>query len=170
MNFNLEINKHKNKIINGGILLISVLIAYNLYKTQIVSLQKLQSDKINETKKNDVLSVLGELENALNTFKKELGRKDADSVINFINSISKETGVSILSIKPDQETKTGEYLITPYMLALKSSGYHNVGKFISRLESNNQVFYSVDNLRINPAKEGSGLEINLRLNSVSILD
>jgi Tfp pilus assembly protein PilO len=170
MNLNLEINKHKNKIINIGILLISVLVAYNLYKNQAEGLQKVQHDKVNESKKNEVLSVLGELENALNTFKKELGRKDADSVINYINSIAKETGVSILSIKPDQETKTGEYLITPYMLSLKSSGYHNIGKFVSKLESNNQVFYSVDNLRINPAKEGSGLEISLRLNSVSITD
>lgn len=168
MDLNNLLTKHKNKFLNGAIIILALILANHFYKNTSLDLAKLKEQEKNEGMKTEVLKTLSRLEARFNQFKTSLGKKDSNYIISNINAIAKETGVKISSIKPEQESKTADYVKTPFSLALKSSSYHAVGKFMSRLESSGDVFYVIDTLRMVPASEGDGLDVNLKLTSVAV--
>jgi hypothetical protein len=43
-----------------------------------------------------------------------------------------------------------------------------MGRFVSKLESSSDVFYVIDVLRMIPATDGDGLDVNLKLTSVAV--
>ncbi len=170
MDINNLVAKHKNKLINTAIIILALVVANHIFKIQSEKIKRLQEDKKNELRRREVLVAIDELENKLNQYRQDLARKDSSAVISSINELAKESGVSILSIKPDQEARLGDYAKVPFMLSLKAAGSHAIGKFISKLEANREVFYSVESLRIAPAPDGSGLTASLKLSSIEVLD
>lgn len=168
MDINTLLTKNKSTFLNVAVIIFALIVANNLYKNTSAQLSKLKEQEKNEGMKTEVIRNLSRLEARLNQFKANLGKRDSNFIINDMNTLSKETGIKIRSIKPDTEIKTNDYVKTPLSLALKASNYHVVGKFISKLESSSEVFYVIDSLRILPASEGEGLDVNMKLTSVSV--
>ena len=165
----LSINK-KN-IINFIIILIALPIAVNIYKSQVKSAGLLKNNKEIELKKNEVLEDISISEKTVNSYKALLNRKDIFLVLNVIGNIAKKSGVKINSLKPQAPQDYPAYIKYSFDLTVDVDNYHALGKFISALESNPDVYF-VDNLTIK-STEGLGestqtgkLTVNLTLSTI----
>jgi hypothetical protein len=142
-------NKHKNKILQIAVILLSLIIANNIYKKKVsIEIEKLKQRNQMEEQKIEALDQLGALEKKLDPYKDLLAKKEAGSIINTINSIAKESGLKIISVRPAQEQKFyGCYSKSSFNLILTTPDFHAVGKFINRLE-NYQDVYLVESIDI----------------------
>lgn len=169
-----DIEKYKNKIINIAIVILAVIIAGNIYKNHVAAIKVLNSQKQEETEKNEIITSVINFQKEFNGYKKFVNNKDVSLVINSINAIAKETRVKIISIKPEQIKIEGMYETYPFQVAISARKYEDVGNFISSLESAPEVF-SIDSMGFKPQKEeieeGSKkrifnvLNIDLRINT-----
>jgi hypothetical protein len=165
----LSINK-KN-IINFIIIVIALPIAINIYKSQVKSIELLKNKKDIELKKNEVLQNISISEKTVNSYKDILNRKDISLVLNRISDIAKKSGVKIIWLKPVAPQDYSIYIKYSFDLAVDVDNYHTLGKFISALESNPDVYF-VERLTIK-STEGPGelaqaekLTINLTLSTI----
>jgi len=134
------VNKHKNKVFKYAIILFSLIVANNVYKKQVSDVEKLKSKNQMEAKKIGVLDEISGLERELGSYKNLLAKKDTGTIINTINNIAKESGLKIVSIRPAQEQRYQGYIKFPFYLMLSTSDYHALGRFISRIESHQDVY------------------------------
>ncbi len=162
--------KHKDKIFNINILIIilSLIIANNIYKKQGKEIISLKAKNEVEIKKNKVLEGVSGIEKRMASYKKLLIKKDMGEVINNISTIARNAGVEIVSIRPETQVVSAEYIKRPLRVEFKSQSFHKIGKFISELESHSDV-YIVDSLEIKTDRATKGLIVNLRLGSVVYL-
>jgi len=144
------INKHKNLALNIGIIILSLTIANVIYGNQRGIMASLKENIDKETRKNKILSSIGNSDKTINYYKESINKKDLSSVITHISDIAGEAGVQIVSLRPKEEKKELLYKRYPFELAVKSKGYHAIGKFISRLESDPDI-YLVENMEIRSA-------------------
>ena len=149
------VNKHKRKLLNIVVLIISLIIAYNIFKSQSLKAASLEQKKETEMKKNEVLAEINKLENKVDSYKKFINRKDIPSVINTINNIAKDSMVKIVSIKPQPNRDDNpDYTVYSFSLAVNAEDYHALGRFIAKLESSGDL-YGVDSLNIRELSEGA---------------
>lgn len=134
------INEHKNKLLNAVIILVALLIANRIYKAQTATLVSLKGRKALEIKKNAVLGEISQSEKRLNLYKSSLNKKDASLVMNTVNNLARDSGVKIVSIKPQSEKRYPVYIKYPFDLNVEAESYHAIGKFISKLESHPQIY------------------------------
>ncbi|MDP8260669.1 MAG: type 4a pilus biogenesis protein PilO [Candidatus Gygaella obscura] len=84
---------------------------------------------------------------------KLFSQEDSQAFLNYINRISKFYNVRIQKINPlsqvKKEVKSLDkiYLASPYRLSLTCS-YHNLGKFLNKLEQSKDRFVRVDSLSV----------------------
>ncbi len=140
MDLNALINQHKNKILNIAIVIIALIIANNIYKAQANAVALLRENKDVELKKNALLGDVKASEDKMNTYKDAINKKDASSVINTIGDIANESGVKITSLRPGEEKASQFYTTYPFDLVVNAETYHDIGKFISRLESHPDIY------------------------------
>lgn len=65
-----------------------------------------------------------------------------------LSRVARETGIKYLSITPQTEVKKESYIKVPIRIEIQC-GYHNLGKFLSKIE-NSQRFTNVDDITISP--------------------
>jgi Tfp pilus assembly protein PilO len=160
-------SKYKNIFINIGVILLSLLIAFNfVYKKQQAELAALQEKKQTEEKKNVILDNISLLEKKIDAYTMLLAKKDSGSVISSINEMAKSSGVKIVAIRPGQEQQSTDYIKTSFDLTLQVDSYHALGRFISRLESYGDV-YVVDSVEMRSDYQAKGLSVNLRISSIA---
>ncbi len=160
-------SKHKNKILNFALFLLALIIAGNIYKQQVKDIESLKAKIELEIKKNGVLESISKLEKRINSYKKLLAKKDASLIINTITNIARESGIKIVSIRPVSEQRYQEYIKFPFNLTLIASDYHALSKFISKVETY-QDLYSVDSIDMRTVAQTKELSVNLRICSISI--
>jgi len=154
--------KNKNRIINAVIILAGIFFAFKIYNAQIKELTLLKETKENEIKKNVVLNDLGEVVKKYNSYEEFVNRKDPSSVITIVGELAKQSAIEINSIKPSQIENTPFFSKYFFDLKLTSNGYHSVGEFIARLESNPAIF-SVEMITISP-REGQRSQTTDKVN------
>lgn len=148
---------YKNKILNFAVIFIAIIAGFNIYKKQIKIVDSLKQKKELETRKNRILVGLLELEKKINFYKDFVNKKDISSVVNTLNSIAKESGVKIISLKPLEEQTFPLYTKYPFSLTLNARTYDDIGVFISNLENSGDI-YVITSVAIKPArapKDGS---------------
>jgi Tfp pilus assembly protein PilO len=160
---------NKNALLNLVVILIALIIASNIYKTQNRQVESLKAKKENETKKNTVLEEISNLEKKINAYKTLLPKKDAGVIINNLTDIARQSGVKIGAIRPESEQSFTDYVKLPISLEISASDYHKFGKFISVVESYSDV-YIVDSVNISSGSEKQGLLINLKLSAILYKD
>ena len=163
------INKHKNKIINIVVVIVALIISNNIYKRQASGMESLIQKKDMEIKNNSIIDNINQLEQRLNAYRKLLVKKDAGLVINAISDIAKQSGVKIISIRPDTEQNFSSYIRAPFTLMLTVANYHSLGKFISKLENSQDVFI-VEGIDMRSDTQTAELMVNLRLTNVAFVD
>lgn len=144
------IDRYKNKVlnINIAIIILALIIANNIYKRQTVTLESLKKRKDTEIKTNEVLNDISQLGKKINAYKNALNKNNTSLVINSINGMGKESGIKIISFKPQTEVDYTIYVKYPYSLTISAKDYNQLGKFISKIESSSNNIYMVDSLNI----------------------
>jgi hypothetical protein len=83
-------------------------------------------------------------------YQQSLEPKDHREVINTITDIARAADVQIIALKPREalrRAKSEIYEKIFFDVIIQSESYHGIGKFISRLESN-QIVFIVESLTI----------------------
>lgn len=159
------LNRYKNSFFGIALILLAVIISNKIYKAQDKKILLLQAQAQEEFKKNEVLREISSLERKIMLYNKLLEKKDPASAINSIGNIARDSGVKIISIKPGQELKFSDYIKMPLELTVNVSNYHTLGKFISMVESQKDL-YLVDSMSISAGSQSEGLSVNLRISSI----
>lgn len=140
MELSSSLSKNKNIVLNVVIILVAVYIASGVYKTQNEELNRTLQEKDNETKKNEVMKNIGELENTYAAYKDFLNKKDVNTMIDTFSSMAAAAGVKIVSVKPLPEKTLPTYTEYPFDIKVEAKDYNSLGKFVSSLESSNDIF------------------------------
>lgn len=165
-----ELNdKLKDNIPNLVIIIIAIIISTNTYKKQLKEIQLLREKKEIEIKKNIILEDINLLEKKINFYKSLFVRKDASIIMSTINDIAKEAGIKIISFRPLQEQRFEDYVKIPFDLMIIAPNYHALGKFISKVESYNDI-YIVDLVSLKFEEETEELSVGLMISSVVFSD
>lgn len=142
---------YKTRIINIGVIILALIVAFKIYKSQSQSLELLKQEKQLEIKKNETLEDISKLGQKIKSYKDLVNNKDISSAINSISNIAKDTGLKIISIKPAGEENFPLYMKYPFELTAHSGNYSAIGKFISGLENSPDIFM-VDLINIVPVR------------------
>jgi Tfp pilus assembly protein PilO len=163
------INKNKNKVFNIVVIIISIVIALNIYKKQMVGIDSLKAKISEEDKKNRTLDNIGELETKIDAYRRLLVKKEANSSINDINNIARNAGIRIISIRPSGEDSFIDYKKSMFDLTVSSPDYDSLARFINALEVYKSV-YMIEVLDIHPYSDikRNELNANLRISAVAI--
>jgi len=163
-------NKHKNKIINIAIIILTLIISSNVYKKQTHEMELLKKKQDIEIKKNEIIKNISQLTIRIKSYKNLLTKKDISSIITNISDMAKQSGIKIVSIRPEPEQAFPNYIKFPFTLALSAADYNAIGKFISKVESYQDV-YIVEALYIKSSEALTmELMVSLRLSSVAFVD
>jgi len=162
-----DIKKYKNQVLNIGIIILAILIAANIYKKQDKAISLLNAQKELEVMKNTEFNNIGSLEKKNNAFKNYLVKKDPGLIINTISSFANELGIKILSIKPESAIKFEQYSKWPFEIAFIASSYHDLGRFISKIENSKDLLV-IDNISVKREAKEKSLFLNLRFSSIAL--
>ncbi|MCK9603933.1 MAG: type 4a pilus biogenesis protein PilO [Candidatus Omnitrophica bacterium] len=174
MEWEVPINRNKNKILNIIVIVIALFIANNIYKASTKTFDAVKEVKNKELEKNALLDNMGKLNKKINSYKNFLNKKDISLVINNISDIAKDSGVKIVMVRPEEEQASLMYVKYSFNFGIIVSDYKALGRFISKLESSSDV-YIVDTINISPefaSEEGSlkGLTVSLKVSTFLFKD
>ena len=165
----------KNNILNLGIVILALFIAFQIYKGAQKQMNSLVLERDDELKKNEAAEEIAGLEKKIDEYKKVFVKKDPGAVIDTISAIAKKCAVKVVSIKPDSEEARADYIKLSFSITIRAPDYHALGNFVSQIESYQDVFF-VDEIKINSAiaaraaeVAGKELEINLKISTISYL-
>jgi hypothetical protein len=168
-------SKHKDKIINGAVMLGAILAAFYLYGIQNQQLFSIEESKNEEIRKSEIIESLNRVEKRINGYKKTFTGKDLGSVIDAMTEIAKDTRVRIVSVKPGIDQREAEYIKSSFLITVKAADYHALGNFMSRLENYKDLFL-VEDMEISVftdshsgKKLDSDLDVSLKISAITCL-
>lgn len=162
------INKNKGAFFNITLILLSLFISIKIYKSQGKTIESLREQTLEESKKNEVLLDILSLEKKIGLYKDLLHKKDATVALSTLDNLAKESNINILSIRPYPVEEFTDYIKISFELSLNAPNYHSLGKFISRIE-NQQDVYMIDSLSIRANNELKGLNVSLKVNTIALI-
>jgi Tfp pilus assembly protein PilO len=134
------IKKYQSQVFNLAVVILALIIAFKIYENNAAEVVLLNQSKDTQIEKNIALGEISKVNQEINAVKKFINQKEQDSVINTVGDIAQKTGVEILSINPAAEEKNSYYTKFFFDLVLSADSYHKIGKFISLLESSQDIF------------------------------
>lgn len=166
----ITIRNYTNKIINIIIILCAVVVSYNIYMAQEKSIVSLKQLKETEIKKNEILAEILGIGKKIDSYKAFVNKKDISAVINKINNIAGDSGVTINSIKPMDKRDYPFYTWYPFNLIVAANNYNSAVGFIRLLENSEDV-YVVEKAEIRPVVNEDGplsenVELGLLISTV----
>jgi Tfp pilus assembly protein PilO len=132
------------------IIVISLIIASNIYKGQTNSIKSLSRQKEVEANKNEAINKIKETDKVLKSYQQILKRKDINTAINTITNIAQDNNIIINSLKPAKEEVGPIYIKYPFALSVSADSYHNIARFISKMENHSDIYFT-DSLIIKAA-------------------
>lgn len=173
MEINELFEKNKNNILNLGIVVLALFLAFQIYRGAEEKMGILVQQKDTELKKNEAAVEIAASEKKIEGYKKVFVKRDLGVVMDAISVVAKQCAIKVLSIKPDQEEAQADYIKSSFALTINAPDYHALGNFISQIESYQDIYF-VDEVKISPADidrsaEGAdfGLKINLKISTIS---
>jgi len=170
--------KYKNKILNVGVIILAIFLAYKIYDMQNKELKTVAEEEAKEIKKNKVLESISQVEKKTEAYKKFFSKKELGEMVELLSIISKDSpGVQVLSVKSaGAESKHSGYLKIPFEVSVKVANYHALGEFVNKLE-NYKDFYLVEDVLINSGNfEGNAsdfmdrpITVKIKVSTVSYL-
>lgn len=145
--------EHKSKILNIVLILIVLAVSSNIYKKQQKVIESLKLAKEQEIKKSGVLNEIVKLNREIRLYKDFVNKKDISSIVNRLGNLADESKVKIVSIKPGQEENFPIYIKYQFQMTVNVDSYHNIGKFISKLENSPDIYF-IESVKINPLAGG----------------
>ncbi len=175
--------QQKNYILAGCVILIFILDVLVFMRPQFKVMTKI-NQKIRslsqdmKTLKSDAKRI-DQLKDQLEQLKTEVAKtsgkifpkESVPLVLENLSRLANENGIKIDNIKPlsDQESLVSEkkgrsYFALPIELQAKA-GYHNLGKFLNRLE-NGEIFFKIKNFTVTPTPDFKTHNVQLTLETV----
>ncbi len=164
-----DIKKYKNQIVNIFIIILALIISQSIYKNQDKEIRLLNAQKELEISKNEVTQQINSLEKRNNGYKSLLAKRDPDSIIRAVSNIANELGIKIVSIRPEGQVKYKLFTKWPFVISFVTPSYHDLGSFVSRLESTGEVFI-IENITATRNYKESKLSVNLTFSFVTLED
>lgn len=147
----------KNNILNIVITIIALNIAANVFKSQNKTVNALKSQIGNEKRKNELLVDLGKTGEKLGLYKISFKKRDFSAVVKRVNFICGELELEILALKPRQEEDGAEYNKYPFILSIQAGDYHQIGKFVNKIESSLAVYFieslTIEKVTLSPEQQ-----------------
>lgn len=169
------IERNKNRIINFGVIILALIIAIQLYRSNNEQISSLIQQQNNELEKNKVIQDIAAFEKKAETYKKVFAKKDLASIMDMVSGIAKNTSIKIVSVKPYAEAGRGSYFDSSFLITLNAPSYHVLGDFISKIENHKDI-YLISEVNINsivPNSDAAGasvdLSVSLKINSISYI-
>jgi len=132
----------------GGVLVVKPgLTRLGGVKAEIASLQQ----------KISTFNFVRESESKLGAYKNRFS-KDQTWLIDQINSIAEQSGLSILSSLPEGSGRVGDFLVRNPVRIEAEAGYHQLGSFVGQLESLD-AYVKIFSLEINASSGGAGVPL-----------
>jgi len=161
------LDKLKGKLINLVVIIATATVVYNLYQYQNKQLAQLKKDQVTETKKLTLLENMKANQAELDSYKKLLTQVPENSIINTLSNFAKSENVQVESFKPEEQKRGSDYTEVSFNLRVTAKNYHDLAKFISKIENYSQVFI-IGQADINTNdSEGKGVKANLRLSNIA---
>jgi Tfp pilus assembly protein PilO len=164
--------KNKSLVLNLIVIIIAAVVGFNLYQRNVALKAELGSKIKNEQEKSKVLKNIDQSERTMGAYRKLLSKKDANLVMATITNMAKDQGIRVVTVKPLPELRSDQLIKIPFTLTVAPSSYHALGKFISAIESFQDV-YVVDSVGI-ATKDESGesgkLIANITISSIALAD
>lgn len=151
MDFTSILN-YRTRAIYAIIIFCAIFISYKIYTAQATAIASLRQTKEIEIKKNELFSLITELEKKMDIRKTFVNNKDISTVIKRIGAIANDSQVKINSIKPLEKREFDVYSQHKFSLFVIADTYNDAGEFIKNLE-NSQDVYRVDNAIIESASK-----------------
>jgi Tfp pilus assembly protein PilO len=164
------LNKHKNKFINATVIIIALIISNYIYRQQSIEISSLDNKKKAETKKDKEIGDISAMDQRIKSYQSLMVKRDAGIIITNISNFARESGINIISIRPGKEEIYQNYFKLPFDLVVNAKNYHAIGKFISSIESAQDVFFVVESLYLKTDQASNQLTASLRLSNLSLAD
>ena len=143
----MDIEAKKGLVVFGLVIVIACLIALGLYSFMLAKINSVISQTAQEEKKNDILGTIAMLDRRLSAHKeRSLPLKDATQLIDRLSLLAKEAIIEVETLNPLPVTERDYYTELSVQIPIKCN-YHNLGRFLSLLESN-EDFLWVKQLKI----------------------
>ncbi len=141
--------KGKKFLIIGIIALLTFIIAFNLiYKPGKAKISSLQIEIKKQQQINHLVDSIGNFRREIQTYRSRSAPfAKTDWLVSAVTQQAAKTGVKIESIESYSPVVSGEYTYLRCKISCKSA-YHDLGKFLSLLESQRE-FIEVERLNIN---------------------
>ncbi len=149
LDLNTIMTRYRNTAFNIGLVFVALVIAHAIYSNQYKKVLELRRNIGLEEQKNVLFEELNINQKKMAAYRQVYGRKEASSLVNDINQMARDSGVSILGIKPGVEQKQLGYSELSIDLNLGASDYHSLAKFIAALE-NSAYLYLIKSFDIRP--------------------
>ena len=164
---NKVLSKNRDLIIIAGMILVSLVIAKNLYNQQIDKYAKMKQEIKVEEEKGTTLDRIILLNERLKKIKeKSWDTVDSNFIIDKIFNIALESQIKIRSITPQDKRDEKNYAAIPFSLSGEAI-YRDLLKFIKRLETY-KMMLRVKDLSMNPIESQQSEKQDLLL-SFSLL-
>lgn len=154
-------------LISGLIIIFTAVVANSIFQLQTSRLQALKESVVEEESKNRVLAEVGPMEKRIDGYQPRLAHGgDVEWLRSKVIETAHRAQVKIISISPSRQDEKKLYIRVPITAGLEC-GYHQLGDFISKLESSKQ-FIKVDSidLTVEKAEEGaSTAKVDLTLST-----
>jgi Tfp pilus assembly protein PilO len=174
MDFMELIGKYKNNTANIVIIIISLIVAGRIHGMQAANTAILNEQIKSESSRNTVLADISRTEKQLSGIKKLVNKKDMNSVVSNLQTIARDSSVTIVSLKPQAEKTVADHIRYPYDLTV-SGTYHKIGKFVSKLESSPDI-YMVESMNFRAPAETKDkdkkelLNVEVKIATIKIKD
>lgn len=175
MEKNALFEKNKNKVLNFGLIILALFIAFQIYKAADQQVNSLIQQKGDELKKNKAAEEIAGFEKKIEVYKKIFFKEDVSSVVDTISNIAKNSSIKIVSIKPGNDEAYPDYIKSVFLITVSAPSYHSLGNFISQIESYKDI-YMVDEVSIASAEinqpfesKNTNLNVNLKISTIAYL-
>jgi Tfp pilus assembly protein PilO len=135
-----ELLKNRKIIINIGLFILTFIVSWQINTKFNKINTALKEQIILERRKNELVDRLINSEKKLLYYKDILKKKETPKIINSLTRLAQESGVKIVSIRPERAKEYAIYAKVPLRLSLHAENFHNIGKFISKLESLSDLY------------------------------
>jgi len=168
--------KNKNRLLNLGIILLALFIAFQIYKNADIEVKELNKKKSNELKRNQEIEQIAGLEVKIESYKKVFTKKDISYVLDSVSKIAKNAQVQFVSIKPMDSEVAQDYIKSAFLITVTSPTYHGLANFISQVEASSDLYIvgevsitsSNSGYSMGQAQDNSDLILNLKINTILI--
>ena len=131
--------KNKDQVVIVVIILISLIIAKNLYGRQMTKYAQLQESIRVEQEKGATLERIIDLnEKTKGLREKSWDTADANIIISKINNLGLEAKIKVTAVTPMDKRDEKTYVVIPFALSCETT-YKDMVRFIRRLEKNNML-------------------------------